>query len=76
MVDRAARVGTARSRADSARAPAVGICRGSPLRNDIEARDPASLGRATDAAAAALAARFGPGVVDGKTQALVVSVER
>ena len=67
---------TARSRADSARAPAVGICQGSPLRNDIEARDPASLGRATDVAAAALAALFGPGVVDGKIQALVVSVER
>lgn len=66
----------ARSRADSPRGPAVGICQGSPLRNDIEARDPALLDRATDLAAAALAARFGSGPVDGKMQAVVVSVER
>jgi len=34
------------------------------------------LGEATDKAAAALAQRFGAGAVDGKIQALVVSIEK
>ena len=65
----------ARSRANSARVPAVAYCEGTPLRNEIEARDAARLGEATDAATAAIAERFGTGAVDGKIQALVVSVE-
>ena len=65
-----------RSRADDPRLPAVAYCEGTPLRNEIERRDPAALGRATAAATAALAARFGPGPVDGKIQAIVVAVER
>jgi len=64
----------ARGRATSARIPAVGYCEGSPLRNEIEARDPARLGEATDAAAEAIAQRFGRGAVDGKIQAHVVAV--
>jgi SAM-dependent methyltransferase len=67
---------TARSRAESPRAPAFAYCQGTPLRNEIEARDPARLEEATAVAAAALAARFGEGVVDGKIQALVVEVAR
>ncbi|MES2908326.1 MAG: class I SAM-dependent methyltransferase [Pseudomonadota bacterium] len=67
---------TARSRAPSAREPATGYCQGSPLRSEIEARDASRLGEATDKAAAALAQRFGPGAVDGKIQALVVTIER
>jgi SAM-dependent methyltransferase len=67
---------SARSRAPSPRAPAVGYCQGTPLRSEIEARDPAGLDRATDLAAAAVAERFGTGAVDGKIQAHVVTVER
>ena len=66
----------ARSVAGSACVPAVEYCQGTPLRNEIEARNAALLGEATDCAAAALAQRFGPGVVDGKIQAHVVSVVR
>jgi len=67
---------TARSRASSARIPALAFCRGTPLRGEIEARGAARLDEATDAAAAAISKRFGAGAVDGKIQALVVSVER
>ncbi|HEY7376666.1 MAG TPA: class I SAM-dependent methyltransferase [Polyangia bacterium] len=65
-----------RSRAASARVVAIAYCQGTPLRSEIEARDAARLGEATDAAVAALAARFGAGVVDGKMQAHVVVVAR
>ena len=65
-----------RSRAPSPRHPAVAYCQGTPWRSEIEARDAARLGEATDAAAAAIAARFGSGAVDGKIQAHVVSAER
>lgn len=65
----------ARSRAESARIPAVAYCQGTPLRNEIEARNAARLGEATDAAAQAIARRFGGGTVDGKIQAHVVSIE-
>ena len=66
----------ARSRAAEARSPAVGYCEGSPLRNEIEARDASRLGEATAAATEAIAQRFGRGPVDGKIQAHVVTVER
>jgi hypothetical protein len=66
----------ARSRAAAARIPAVGYCQGSPLRTEIEARDAARLGEATDAAEDAIAKRFGRGAVDGKIQAHIVTVER
>jgi ubiquinone/menaquinone biosynthesis C-methylase UbiE len=65
-----------RSRAPSPRDPAVGFCQGTPLRNEIEARDKSRLEEATDAAARAVAARFGTGKVDGKIQALVVTAVR
>jgi ubiquinone/menaquinone biosynthesis C-methylase UbiE len=65
-----------RSRAPSHRDPAVGFCQGTPLRNEIEARDPARLAEATDAAAKAIAARFGPGPIDGKIQAHVITAAR
>jgi SAM-dependent methyltransferase len=66
----------ARSRAASAREVAVAYCQGTPLRNEIEARDPARLAEATDAATAAIAARFGDDAVDGLIQAWVVEVRR
>lgn len=66
----------ARSRATSPRIPAIAFCQGTPLRNEIESRGAARLGEATDVAAEAIARRFGPGVVDGKIQAQVVTVDR
>jgi SAM-dependent methyltransferase len=66
----------ARSRAASAGVPAIAYCQGTPLRNEIEARDASRLAEATDVAAAALAQRFGMHSVDGKIQAHVVTVEK
>lgn len=66
----------ARSRAPSARIVAIAYCQGTPLRNEIEARDAARLVEATDAAEEALAGRFGRGAVDGRMQAHVVAIER
>jgi SAM-dependent methyltransferase len=65
----------ARSWAKSAQVPAIGYCQGTPLRNEIEARDPARLGEATDTAAEAIAQRFGREAVDGKVQAHIVTIE-
>lgn len=62
----------ARSRATSSRIPAIAYCQGTPLRNEIEARDASRLDEATEVAAAAIARRFGGGPVDGKIQAHVV----
>jgi len=64
----------ARSRATSPRVPAVAYCQGTPLRNEIEARDASRLGEATDIAAEAVAKRFGRGAVDGKMQAHIVTI--
>ena len=66
----------ARSRAPSPHEPALAYCQGTPLRNEIEARDKSRLTEATDAGAAAIARRFGAGAVDGKIQAHVISVEK
>ncbi|GAA2005237.1 class I SAM-dependent methyltransferase [Catenulispora subtropica] len=66
----------ARSRAASPRIPAVAYCQGSPLRNEIEARDASRLDEATDVATEAIARRFGSGPVDGKIQAHIVTVAR
>lgn len=64
---------TARSRAPDARVAAKAFCEGTPLRNEIEARDASRLAAATDSAARALARRFGEGPVDGKIQAHLVT---
>lgn len=53
--------------------PAIGFCQGSPMRGEIEARDPGGLQAATDAAADALAARFGTGAIEAPMQAHVVT---
>lgn len=65
----------ARSVAGSAREVAMAYCQGTPLRSEIETRDPAGLGEATEVAAEAIARRFGRGRVDGRIQAQVVTVE-
>src|SRR5437016_8477719 len=65
----------ARSRAESFRIPAIAYCQGTPLRNEIEARDASRVGETTDVAAEAIAQRFGRGAVDGKIQAHIISIE-
>jgi SAM-dependent methyltransferase len=65
----------ARSRAESPRVPAVAYCQGTPLRNEIEARDSSRLAESTDAGTEAIAQRFGQGPVDGKIQAHIVAIE-
>jgi SAM-dependent methyltransferase len=67
---------TFRSRASSARVPAMAFCHGTSMRGEIEARDPEALAKATDATEAALIERFGTGPIEGKIQALVVTVSR
>lgn len=64
----------ARSLATSYESPAIAYCQGTPLKNEIEARDAARLAEATAVAAEAIGARFGRGAVDGKIQAHIVSV--
>jgi ubiquinone/menaquinone biosynthesis C-methylase UbiE len=66
----------ARSRAASALDAVTGYCQGSPLRTEIEARNPPSLQEATIHAANAVAARFGSGAVEGRIRALVVTAIR
>lgn len=61
------------SRAPSPRHAAIGLCQGTPLRSEIEARDPGRLDEVTDAAARALAARFGDGAIEGMIQAHVIT---
>lgn len=67
---------TKRGRAPSHRDPVMGFCQGSPLRAEIEARAPAGLEAVTDAAAAAVAKRFGRGPIDSKLQAHVIGAYR
>ena len=64
------------SRAPSARDAATAYCQGTPLRNEIEARDAGLLELATDRATAAIAARHGPGPVAGKIQSHVIVATR
>ena len=60
------------SRSPSARDAAIAYCQGTPLRNEIEARDASLLQIATDRAAQAIADRHGEGAVVGKIQAHVI----
>jgi len=61
------------SKAASASEPAIAYCQGTPLRNEIEARDAARLDAATQNAANALARRFGDGPVAGRIRAHVIT---
>ena len=65
-----------RSKASSPNDPAIAYCQGTPLRNEIEARDASRLQDATKQAAEALAHRFGTGAVDGRIRAFVISAIR
>jgi SAM-dependent methyltransferase len=64
----------ARSRATSCTHPAIGFCQGTPLRNEIESRDPSRLEEVTGIAAAAVGDRFGTTDVDGQIRAHVITV--
>ena len=64
------------SRAASAHDAAIGFCQGTPLRGEIDERDPERLDEATKAATAALAARFGTGPIEGKIQAHIFTAYR
>jgi len=57
----------------TARDHAVGTCQGGPLRNEIEARDPNGLERATEAVAKALEQKFGEGEFEARSQAIFVT---
>lgn len=63
---------TERSRAPWPDQVAMAYCQGTPWRGEIEARDPHGLVRATEAATALLAQRFGSGSIEGRIQALVI----
>ncbi|WP_375310761.1 methyltransferase domain-containing protein [Bradyrhizobium sp. A5] len=60
------------SRAPSAEYVAIALCQGTPLRNEIEARDASKLQAATDLVAEAIQTRHGSGPVEGKIQAIVI----
>jgi SAM-dependent methyltransferase len=59
----------------TARDQAVGTCQGGPLRNEIEARDPNGLERATAAVTRALEKEYGSGEFEAKNQAIFISAE-
>jgi SAM-dependent methyltransferase len=60
------------SRASSPRLPAMAYCQGTPLRNEIEARDAGKLEAATDYAASVITNKHGSGEVAAKIQAHVI----
>ncbi|MGO4439778.1 class I SAM-dependent methyltransferase [Rhizobium sp. RAF56] len=64
------------TRAASAREIATAFCQGTPLRSEIEARDPDGVDVATDAVAHALAQHFGSGVVEGVATAFLFTARR
>ena len=60
------------SRAPTARDAALAYCQGTPLRSEIEGRDPGGLDRATDHAGRAIADRWGEGPVSAAVRGFVV----
>jgi ubiquinone/menaquinone biosynthesis C-methylase UbiE len=61
------------SRAASAEIVAVAYCQGTPMRGEIEARDPGGLERATRAGRDEMARRFGEAEVEGQIRAVVLT---
>ena len=66
----------ATSKAPSARQVAVAYCQGTPLRNEIEARDGSLLEEAMNRATEALAQRFGNDAIEGRIRAVVITALR
>lgn len=67
---------TRKSRAPDALAVAIGYCQGTPMRNEIEAQGAETLATATQAAAEAIAARYGSGAVSGRIRAHLIMARR
>lgn len=63
------------SKAETAQVPAIAYCHGTPLRNEIEARDPEGLEPATRLAEAALIRKFGAGPIEGRIRAYVFTAK-
>lgn len=61
------------TKASSPEAIAIAFCQGTPLRNEIEARDLGELAAATGHAAKALERRFGSGAIEGRSRAYVIT---
>jgi ubiquinone/menaquinone biosynthesis C-methylase UbiE len=61
------------SRAPTAREAAVGYCQGTPVRGEIEARDPSGLEEVTSRVEEALALRYGSGPIEGRIKATLVT---
>jgi ubiquinone/menaquinone biosynthesis C-methylase UbiE len=64
------------SKAVSPRDVAIAYCQGTPLRNEIEARDASRLEDATQHATDAVARRFGGGPIEGRIRAHVTTAIR
>jgi ubiquinone/menaquinone biosynthesis C-methylase UbiE len=64
------------SRAANPMDVAIAYCQGTPLRNEIEARDASRLENATRVAADALARRFGNGPIEGRIRAHVITASK
>ncbi|WP_311925038.1 hypothetical protein [Microvirga sp. 3-52] len=64
------------TQAPSPREPALGLCQGTPLRAEIEARAPERLEDVTAQVTEALTARFGASAVENRMSALVVTAWR
>jgi SAM-dependent methyltransferase len=64
---------TLASTAPNPRIAAVAFCQGTPLRNEIEARDPTALDVVTERACEAIARNHGDGPISGKMQAHLVA---
>jgi hypothetical protein len=65
-----------KSKDSSPRVPAIAYCQGTPLRNEIEARDASRLEEATRKSAEGLARRFGTGAIEGRIRAFVITATR
>jgi len=60
----------------SAEHAAIGLCQGTPVRSEIEARDASRLEEATAAVTRALVARFGAGSFENRMSAHVITARR
>jgi len=67
---------TEENRADSARIPAVAYCQGTPLRNELEAREASLIDEITDKVAEEIERKFGAGQVTGVIKGHVVTARK
>lgn len=67
---------TEESRADSPRIPAVAYCQGTPLRNELEARDASLINEITNRASDEIERKFGSGPVAGIIKGHVITARK